>query len=175
LRAGVGMYDWGWGGVIERHARWIAESGAGAIDVSWWGPDSNVNEIIPLLMDVMAAHDIHVAFYVEPYTDSHAANYARDLLYLIKTYGDRRHWDCFLLHEHADGSVGPVFKSFRTILPATSTDCHGVSGAISDYAADDVWRRPTDAIRGRLRKGLDQLTLLAASTEAARAPAPPDT
>ena len=46
-------------------------------------------------------------------------NYARDLLYLIKNYGDRRHWDCFLLHEHEDGTVGPVFKSFRTILLPT--------------------------------------------------------
>ena len=64
---------------MEQHARWIADSGAGAIDVSWWGPDSNVNEVIPTLMDVMAAHDIHVTFYVEPYTERHAENYARDL------------------------------------------------------------------------------------------------
>src|SRR5215212_9917579 len=106
----LGLYDSRSTAVMERHARWIAESGAGAIDVSWWGPDSNVNEIIPRLMDVMAAHDIHVTFYVEPYTERHAENYARDLLYLIKNYGDRRQWDCFLLNEHDDGSVGPVFK-----------------------------------------------------------------
>ena len=120
---------------MERHARWIADSGAGAIDVSWWGPDSNVNEVIPQLMDVMPAHDIHVTFYVEPYTERHAENYARDLLYLIKNYGDRRHWDCFLLHEHEDGTVGPVFKSFRTILLPTGTDCHGVTSPVADYAA----------------------------------------
>jgi hypothetical protein len=106
----LGLYDSRSTAVMEQHARWIAESGAGAIDVSWWGPDSNVNEVIPTLMDVMRAHDIHVTFYVEPYTDAHAQNYARDLLYLIRNYGDRRHWDCFLLHEHADGTVGPVFK-----------------------------------------------------------------
>src|SRR5436853_459150 len=136
---------------VERHARWIADAGVGAIDVSWWGPDSNVNEVIPRLMDVMADHDIHVTFYVEPYTDTHAQNYARDLLYLVKNYGDRRRWDCFLLLEHADGRVGPVFKSFRTILLPTSTDCHDVTTAVADYAADDVWRRQTDAIRATLK------------------------
>ena len=68
----LGLYDSRSTAVMERHARWIAESGVGAIDVSWWGPDSNVNEVIPTLMDVMKAHDIHVTFYVEPYTDDHA-------------------------------------------------------------------------------------------------------
>jgi hypothetical protein len=164
----LGIYDSRAAATIERHARWIAEAGVGAIDVSWWGPDSNVNEVIPLLMDIMAAHDIHVTFYVEPYTDTHASNYARDLLYLIKNYGDRRHWDCFLLHEHADGTVGPVFKSFRTILLPTSTDCHGVTSAVADYATDDVWRRQTDAIRQMLKNDFDRLTLLADSTQVAR-------
>jgi hypothetical protein len=164
----LGAYDSRSAAVLARHARWMAESGVGAIDVSWWGPDSNVNEVIPLLMDVMAAHDIHVTFYVEPYTDAHAATYARDLLYLIKNYGDRRHWDCFLLLEHADGSVGPVFKSFRTILLPTSTDCRGVTTPVGDYAADDVWRRQTDAIREILRNDFDRLTLLADSTHVGR-------
>src|SRR5262245_7085233 len=99
----LGAYDSRSVAVMEQHARWIADAGIGAIDVSWWGPDSNVNEVIPTLMDVMKDHDIHVTFYVEPYTDSHAQSYARDLLFLIKNYGDRRHWDCFLLLEHADG------------------------------------------------------------------------
>ena len=164
----LGLYDSRSTAVMERHARWIADSGVGAIDVSWWGPDSNVNEVIPTLMDVMAAHDIHVTFYVEPYTEHHAENYARDLLYLIKNYGDRRHWDCFLLHEHADGTVGPVFKSFRTILLSTGTDCHGVTSPVADYATDDVWRRQTDAIRELLRGDFDRLTLLADSSHVDR-------
>src|SRR4029077_7236800 len=84
----LGLYDSRSTAVMERHARWIADSGAGAIDVSWWGPDSNVNEVIPTRMDVMAAHDIHVTFYIEPYTAEHAQNYARDILYLIRNYGD---------------------------------------------------------------------------------------
>ena len=153
---------------MERHARWIADAGVGAIDVSWWGPDSNVNDVIPTLMDVMAAHDIHVTFYVEPYTQNHAENYARDLLYLIRNYGDRRHWDCFLLHEYEDGTTGPVFKSFRTILLPTGTDCHGVTTPVADYAADDVWRRQTDAIREHAARDFDRLTLLADSSQVQR-------
>jgi len=164
----LGLYDSRSTAVMERHARWIAESGAGAIDVSWWGRDSNVNEVIPTLMDVMSAHDIHVTFYIEPYAPDHARNYADDVLYLIRNYGDRRHWDCFLLLERADGSSGPVFKSFRTILLPTSTDCHGVTTPVADYAADDVWRRQTDTIRALLRDGFDHVTLLADSSQVVR-------
>ena len=159
----LGLYDSRSTAVMEQHARWIANAGVGAIDVSWWGPDSNVNEIIPTLMDVMGAHDVHVAFYIEPYTDAHAQNYARDVLSLIKTYGDRRHWDYFLLHEYEDGTVGPAFKSFRTILPATGTDCHGVTTPVGDYAADALWRRQTDAVRETLKGDFDRVTLLADS------------
>ena len=86
----------------------------------------------------------------------------------MQRYGDRRHWDCFLLLERADGTSGPVFKSFRTILLPTSTDCHGVTSAVGDYAADDVWRRQTDAIREMLRHDFDHLTLLADSSQVAR-------
>lgn len=164
----LGVYDSRSRGVMEQHARWIADAGVGAIDVSWWGPDSNVNEIIPTLMDVMGDHDVHVGFYVEPYTDAHAQNYARDVMYLIKNYGDRRGWDYFLLLEHGDGRVGPVFKSFRTILTPTGTDCHGVTSAVSDYAADDVWRRQTDLLRETLKCDFDRLTLLADSSQVVR-------
>ena len=164
----LGAYDSRSVATLEQHARWIADSGAGGIDVSWWGPDSNENRAVPLLMDVMAAHDLHVAFYVEPYHERHAETYASDLMYLIRNYGDRRRWDCFLLLEHADGSVGPVFKSFRTILLPTSRDCHGVVSAVSDYAADDVWRRQTDAVRETLKDDFDRLTLLADSSEVNR-------
>src|SRR5262249_32575579 len=143
----LGAYDSRSTAVMERHARWIAESGAGAIDVSWWGEAHSNTKIIPTLMDIMADHDVHVAFYIEPYTNRHPYTYADDVMYLIKTYGDRRHWDCFLLLDHGDGRVGPVFKSFRTILLPTGTDCKGVTSPVPDYAADDVWRRQTDTVR----------------------------
>lgn len=164
----LGVYDSRSRAVMEQHARWIADAGVGAIDVSWWGPDSNVNEIIPTLMDVMADHDIHVAFYIEPYTDAHARSYASDVMFLIRNYGDRRRWDNFLLLEHGDGRVGPVFKSFRTILLPTGTDCHGVTNPVADYATDDVWRRQTDLVRETLKGDFDRVTLLADSSQVQR-------
>jgi len=159
----LGAYDSAETRVLEQHARWIADIGVGAINVSWWGPGNVTDRIIPVLMDVMAAHDIHVAFHLEPYTSRHAANYARDIEYLLKEYGDRRHWDCFLLLQHADGTVGPVFKSFRTILPESSTDCHGVRSDVTDYAPDVSWRQQTDRVRELFRRDFDRLTLLADS------------
>jgi Glycosyl hydrolase family 99 len=159
----LGAYDSRSVAVMERHAAWIAESGAGAINVSWWGQGSDVDRLVPTLMDVMRAHGVRVAFHIEPYTDRHALSYASDVEYLIRQYGDRRRWDCMLLLEHADRSSGPVFKSFRTILPAQSTDCHGVTSPIADFAADAVWRQQTDRVRETFRRDFDRVTLLADS------------
>jgi len=159
----LGAYDSRSTAVMEQHASWIAESGAGAINVSWWGRDSDVDRLVPTLMDVMRAHGISVAFHIEPYDDRHALDYASDVEYLIRTYGDRRRWDCFLLLQNADGSSGPVFKSFRTILPAQQTDCHGVTTAIPDYAADSVWRQQTDRVRETFARDFDHVTMLADS------------
>jgi hypothetical protein len=114
-------------------------------------------------MDVMADHDIHVTFGLEPYTDQHAQNYASDLRYLITEYGDRRRWDCFLLLRDEDGRIGPVFKSFRTILPQQMTDCHGVTADVPDYAPDGVWRLQTDLVRKTFAPDFDRLILLADS------------
>jgi hypothetical protein len=154
--------------VLEQHARWIADIGVGAINVSWWGPGDFTDRTIPALMDVMSAYDIHVAFHLEPYTERHAANYARDIQYLLKEYGDRRSWDCFLLLQHADGTVGPVFKSFRTIVPESGTDCHGHNFNVADYTSDAAWRQQTDRVRETFRRDFDRITLLADSVNVER-------
>jgi hypothetical protein len=154
--------------VIEQHARWIRAAGAGAINVSWWGRGSDTDRVVPALMDVMAAHDIRVAFHLEPYRPHHALEYASDIEYLIDTYGEARRWDAFLLLRHADGTAGPVFKSFRTILPSSSTDCHGRTDAVPDYTPDEVWREQTDRVRGTFAAQFDRITLLADSLDVAR-------
>lgn len=164
----LGAYDSRSIAVIEQHARWIQQLGAGAINVSWWGKDSDTDRVVPTLMDVMKAHDIHVTFHLEPYTDRHAQTYADDIEYLVTKYGDKRGWDCFLVLRHADNTRGPVFKSFRTILPAEVRDCHGVRTPVPDYAADAVWRQQTDRVRARLATQFDRVTLLADSLEMGR-------
>jgi len=164
----LGAYSSADTGVLEQHARWIAASGAGAINVSWWGPDSFEDRRVPVLMDVMADYDIRVTFHIEPYSDRHALDYARDIEYLIANYGERRRWDCFLLLQDADGSSGPVFKSFRTILPPAETDCHGVTSPVPDFTADAVWRQQTDRVRERFKGEFDRVTLLADTLDAKR-------
>ena len=164
----LGAYDSRSTAVMEQHAAWIRETGAGAINVSWWGQGSDTDRLVPSLMDVMAAHDIRVTFHLEPYRDHHALSYAADIEYLIRKYGDARKWDCLLLLRHDDGSSGPVFKSFRTILPPTSTDCHGRTSSVPDYAADPVWREQTDRVRTRFGATFGRITLLADSLDVAR-------
>jgi hypothetical protein len=153
---------------MEQHAKWIRESGAGAINVSWWGQGSDVDKLVPALMDVMAAHDIKVAFHIEPYRDHHALYYAENVEYLIKRYGEARRWDCMLLLRNEDGTHGPLFKSFRTILPATVVDCHGRTFDVRDFADDAVWRKQTDRVRATFARDFDRVTMLADSLDVYR-------
>jgi len=146
----------------------MKSAGAGAINVSWWGKGSDTDRLVSPLMDVMAAHDLRVTFHLEPYANRRAASYASDIEYLIRTYGDARRWDAFLLLRHEDGSLGPVFKSFRTILPNESTDCHGNTSPVPDYTADGEWRQQTDRVRETLAKDFPRITLLAYSLDVGR-------
>ncbi|HKT81572.1 MAG TPA: twin-arginine translocation signal domain-containing protein [Vicinamibacterales bacterium] len=161
----LGAYDSASPAVLERHARWMKDAGAGGINVSWWGRGGSVDKLIPSLMDVMAAHDLKVAFHLEPYRADRARSYADDIEYLLTEYGEKRRWDCFLLLANADGRTGPVFKSFRTIVPPTKTDCHGRTSAVADYTKDDEWRRQTDRVRARFTRDFDHVTLLADSLD----------
>jgi hypothetical protein len=157
----LGAYDSRDRTVLEQHARWIAESGAGAINISWWGPGSYEDRAVPLIMDVMHDHDVHVGFHLEPYKTGRVASYADDVLYLLREYGEKRRWDAFLLLEDASGHVGPVIKSFRTIVPREGRDCHGTTYTVSDWVPDTEWRRQTDMLREALRRQFDAITLLA--------------
>jgi Glycosyl hydrolase family 99 len=162
----LGAYDSRSARVLEQHARWMADAGVGAVNVSWWGPDDYTDRAVPVLMDVMRAHDIHVAFHLEPYEPGRARNFARDVLYLIKEYGERRRWDALLLLDRADGSKGPVFKTFFTILPEKQTDCHGVTREVPFHVPPASWREQIDVIRRELRSSFDHVTLLSDSPDA---------
>jgi len=76
-----------------------------------------------------------------------------------------------LLPRNADGRFGPVFKSFRTVLPEISTDCLGEEHPVSDFTSHSAWRRQTDSLRDTLRADFDHVILLADSLEFARTPA----
>jgi hypothetical protein len=165
----LGAYDSRAAAVIERHARWIADAGVGAVNLSWWGKGSYEDLTAHLVMDVMRAHGLKVTFHLEPYVHEHGQRFAEDVLYLLQEFGDKRRFDALLLLRDESGAMGPVFKGFRTLLPTTSRDCHGVTRPVTDYTPDDAYRRQFDPLRGLLRGDFDHVTLLADTTDAARA------
>ncbi len=161
----LGPYDSGASAVVERHARWIADSGVGTVNVSWWGQGSYEDRLVPLIMDVMRDHDLKVTFHLEPYSGDHALRASEDILYLLREYGEKRRWDALLLLANEDGRAGPVFKGFRTILPERVVDCHGTTRDVADYVPDAAWRRETFGLRRLLAQDFDHLTLLADSLD----------
>lgn len=165
----LGAYDSLAASVIEQHARWISDAGVGVVNLSWWGVGSFADRAVPLVMDVMRAHDIHVAFHIEPYGPQRVARTGDDLRYLLREYGEKRRWDAFFLHERADGSTGPVFKWFRSTLPRTRVDCHGVTRTVPDYTADATWRRAINRARTMVDGQFDRVTLLADTSNMVRA------
>ena len=159
----LGAYDSRSRAVIEQHARWIADSGAGSVNLSWWGPDSYEDRAVHGVMDVMRDHDLKVAFHLEPYVPDRGRRFATDVFYLLKEYGERRHFDAFLLLQDPDGSVGPVFKGFETILPPTFRDCRGVERPVAAFNPDNEWRQELGTLRSVLRGDFDRVRVLADS------------
>src|SRR6185436_6689204 len=51
----LGAYDVRDRRLLEQHARWIADSGVGAVALSWWGRGSWEDRTVPLIMDVFGA------------------------------------------------------------------------------------------------------------------------
>jgi len=166
----LGPYDSRSRAVLERHARWIAGCGAGAINLSWWGQGSYEDQAVPELMDVMRDHDIKVAFHLEPYAPDHGRRFAQDVLFLLREYGEKRSYDALLLLQGPTGPA-PVFKGFRTIVPREEVDCHGKKSAEWDFTPDDEWRRQTDLVRSALGTEFSGATFLADTVDIGRAKA----
>jgi len=159
----LGPYDTRARTVLEQQAKWIADSGVGAIALSWWGAGHYTDTPVHDIMDVMAAHDIKVTFCLEPYRDDRGKVFAKDVRYLLREYGEKRGYDALLLLRNADGKEGPLFKGFACILPEDSTDCHGQTHPVDNYTTDAQWRSQTDEVRETLRGQFDHVTLLADS------------
>ena len=164
----LGAYDVRSREVLEQHARWIRGSGVGAVALSWWGPGSWQDQRVHLVMDVFKDYDLKVTFGLEPYVADRGQRFADDVFYLLREYGEKRRWDAFLLPFDADGSRGPVFKGFRTLVEDTQEDCKGRVSPVADHTPDDVWRAQLDRVRQTLRGEFDHVTLLADSIHITR-------
>ena len=164
----LGGYDSRATRTIEQHARWIADAGVGTINLSWWGRGSYEDESVHTVMDVMRAFDIKVTFHLEPYGGNRGTQFADDIAYILREYGERRRWDTMLLLEHPDGRQSPVFKLFVAILQPTSTDCKGVTTPVDIYVPDLVWRQQLDRIRRDFAGDFDGITIVGDSLDASR-------
>lgn len=167
----LGPYDVRSTAVLERHARWIADAGVGSIALSWWGRNSFEHRAAHGLMDVMRAHDIKVTFALEPYAHDRGLRFRDDVRFLIREFGEKRGYDCFLVLKNENGAEGPLFKGFRCIVNRADEDCIGRTVENEDHTPDDVWRAQIDGLRSDLRRDFDHVTLLADSLEFARTPA----
>ena len=164
----LGTYDSRSSQVIEQHARWIKDAGIGAINLSWWGVGSFEDQAVHPIMDVMRAFDIKVMFHLEPYSPRRGAQYADDITYLLREYGDKRRYDTLLLLQDANGRAAPIFKSFVTLLSPTSTNCQGVTSPVELFVADDIWRQQVVRVHRDFAPDFGQVTLVADSLDAAR-------
>jgi hypothetical protein len=164
----LGPYDSRDRATLERHARWIADSGAGAVNLSWWGGGSFEDRATHLVLDVLRDHGLKATFHLEPHRPDRGAYLAEDVLYLLRVFGERRRWDVFLLPRDPAGRSGPVFKGFAMILPRRVPACRGGLRPVPGYTADTTWRRQVDTLRHLLRHDFDHLTLLADSLDMPR-------
>lgn len=67
--------------------------------------------------------------------------------------------DAFLLLEDASGKARPIFKTCRTLVPKTVSDCHGRVFPVPDYTDPGDWRRQIDSARATLLSDFDPIVL----------------
>ena len=156
----LGAYDSRAIAVLEQHARWIADSGVGVVDLSWWGVGSYTDRATSIVMDVMHAHDLKVTFHLEPYGPERAEQLFADVRYLLREYGEKRGGDCFYFNRRDDGREGPVFKLFATTVPSHYIDCHGVRQPVAEFVEDSRWRWATDRVHAEFRSTHPDLLIL---------------
>jgi hypothetical protein len=164
----LGTYDSRSSRVIEQHARWMKDAGVGAINLSWWGVGTFEDQAVHPIMDVMRAFDIKVMFHLEPYSGRRGAQFADDITYILREYGERRRYDALLLLQDAFGHAAPIFKSFVTLLSPTSTNCQGVTSPVEVFVPDEVWRQQVARVHRDFGPDFGQVTLVADSLDVAR-------
>ncbi|MFI7231660.1 ThuA domain-containing protein [Nonomuraea angiospora] len=84
----LGAYDSGdFAGTVAQHMKWIKQSGAGVLVLSWWGRGSYEDNLARGVMDAAAKEGLKVAWHLEPYSGRTAASTVDDIRYINQTYG----------------------------------------------------------------------------------------
>jgi len=74
--------------VVAQHMAWLRQAGIGIIITSWWGPGSNEDGAVPLLLQMAQRYGIKVAFHIEPHQGRNADALVNDVKYIYQKYGD---------------------------------------------------------------------------------------
>ncbi|HNR02011.1 MAG TPA: hypothetical protein PKK59_05715 [Anaerolineaceae bacterium] len=73
--------------VVAQHFAWMRQAGVGVAITSWWGPGSNTDKVVPLLLEMGERYGVKVAFHIEPYGGRTAQRLLSDVKYIYKSYG----------------------------------------------------------------------------------------
>lgn len=136
----LGAYSESEPAVLARHFAWLREAGVGVIISSWWGRYDHTDRALPLMLDIADHYGIKIAFHIEPYSGRTTATLARDLHYIMDTYGD--HPAFFWTTRTSLFSPGGQKKGLFFIWASATPDSD------SPVVSPDYWRETLDALHG---------------------------
>ena len=84
----VGLYSSKDPAVVDNHFREMHDAAIDVAIVSWWGPGSGADALLPLIFDKAALHDVKVTVVMEPNWNS-VDEFVSRIHYLIDTYGKK--------------------------------------------------------------------------------------
>lgn len=76
--------------IIDKHVRYIKESGIGVIVLSWTPPNftDTPTEMLPVLFETALKHNVKISLHIEPYAGRNPINLLQHLKEFLKIYGN---------------------------------------------------------------------------------------
>lgn len=142
----LGVYSSRDSAVVAQHMAWLRQAGVGVIITSWWGPGSNEDKAVPLLLQMAGRYGIKVTFHIEPYSGRTANKLVDDIKYLYQQYGSDPAFFRSTATSRYSPSIQPkgMFFVWAFEVPDTSQ-----SPVQADY-----WQKAMDAIHALPEGGL---------------------
>ncbi|MEV1004565.1 ThuA domain-containing protein [Nonomuraea sp. NPDC050202] len=154
----LGAYDSGdFAGAVAQHMKWIRQSAAGVLVLSWWGRGSYEDGLARGVLDAAAKEGLKVAWHLEPYSGRTAASTVEDIRYINQAYGAHPAFsDAFYVFESlriTDWSALDAVNDDNVIL-AQTTDTTKIAHFNGMYTYDAIagatapgWQQAADHAR----------------------------
>ncbi len=127
--------------VVAQHMAWLRQAGIGVIIVSWWGPGSNENAAIPLILKMAEHYGIKVAFHVESNAGRNADGLVSDIKYIYQQYGNSPAFFRSTATTHYSPSNQPKGMFFLYCI-----NYSGECGKGQPVQSADYWQKAIDEI-----------------------------